>query len=184
MANRRIRSTLNNKYVQPLKLATDRKLVITPNCDYNSILFTVKHKSGSNKVINQLLWAKFNSNTFDGINLITGISKENSNRFLNSGSCNFNIYDISLDDNFTETFLYNTVGTALPDGRFKATATQANLGILTELDGERTLAIESIITRGTKTYKKKIYLNHLGVYESIFQLRQAVDFLDITKLDE
>jgi hypothetical protein len=52
------------------------------------------------------------------------------------------------------------------------------------LDGENTILLEASVTRLNVTYRNRLYINHLGVYSSIVKLRQDVDFLDITKLDE
>ena len=52
------------------------------------------------------------------------------------------------------------------------------------MDGDTTLMIEGVAIRSGVTYRDRIYVNHLGVYDSIIRLRNAVDFLDITKLDE
>lgn len=183
MAARRIRATINNGYVQPLKLGLGRKVVITPNNDYNSILLSKKHRGASPLNYKAKLWAKFDGQNFDGIKLISGIYKDEVN-VIPSGSCTFNISSVSLDGTWTETFLYSTPGTVQGDGTFIASATQANLGSSTQLDGELTFAIEvSLVKQGT-TLTNKVYLNHLGIYDSFFRLKQFVDFLNLTKLDE
>ncbi len=180
MSTRRIRSTINNKYVQPLKLCVGRKLIVTPNVDYNSILFTKKHKAKNNSDYSQILWAKFETQNFNGIQLITYL--ERNGEKLSVGNCVFQIYSISTDTNWSETLLTTISGTA-NNGRLIASVPQSSLNP-TELDGEITLAIKCTLNRQGKTFTKKIYLNHLGVYDSIFRLRQDVEFLDITKVDE
>jgi len=37
--------------------------------------------------------------------------------------------------------------------------------------------------RWGRTYKNKIYINHLGVYDSIVRLKNDIEFLDISKQD-
>jgi hypothetical protein len=180
MSTRRIKSTINNKYVQPLKLCVGRKLIITPNVDYNSILFTKKHKAKTKSDYNQMLWAKFETQNFDGIQLITYLEKDSE--ILAIGSCVFQVYSVSTDSNWSET-LITTVNGTFNGNRLVASIPQSSLNPL-ELDGEITLAIKCTITRQDKTFTKKIYVNHLGVYDSIFRLRQDVEFLDITKVDE
>lgn len=94
----------------------------------------------------------------------------------------FSVYLVSTDTTWTETLITDVVGT-LDGTRLTAELPQSLLGVI-ELDGEFTLAVKCTITRQGTNYTKKIYLNHLGVYESIFRLRQKVAFLDITKKDE
>lgn len=51
------------------------------------------------------------------------------------------------------------------------------------LDGDTTLMIEAVALRSGTTYRNRIYVNHLGIYENVFRLRQDVEFLKITKED-
>lgn len=180
MATRRIKPTINCPYIQPLKLGTDRKLVVAPSAVYNSILFTKKHKSGSDKEIKILQWAKFDANNFDGIFVFASLLKNSKN--ISGANCNFSIYSVALDGTWAETFVVSKSGTLSGD-KYIAHITQSDLDPL-ELDGERTFAIEVSISRLGKTYTNKIYINHLGIYENVLRLRQDVEFLDITKVDE
>jgi len=180
MATRRIRATVNNKYVQPLKMRMDRKLVVSANNDYTSILFTKKHKGFDLRSLVTKVWAKFNTDTFDGIQLVANLYKQND-VLTSSASCVFKIYNISTDQNWTQTLIYTTNGTY--NGNWIATVTQANLGSV-DLDGEPTLKIEAVITSQGKEFKSSVYVNHLGIYDSLFRLKQEVEFLSITKKDE
>jgi len=181
MASRRVKGTNNNTYTQSLKIGICKPLILTSGVDYNSLLFTKKHKACPPNEVDITLWAKFASDTFDGIHLIAFLEKDNF--LLTPGSCTFNIYRVNTDSSWTETFLYSTTG-SLSGKKMIASATQANLGATADLDGELTLAVEALISRAGKSFKRKVYVNHLGVYDSIFRLRQDVEFLDITKVDE
>jgi hypothetical protein len=181
MASRRIKPTINNKYVQPLKLGFKNKHIISLCNDYNSIMTKVSHKPISDSDYSIKAWLKFNAETFDGIQMFAGLMK--NKQFKSIGSCTFKIYSISTDDNWVETLLVTSSGTALPDGRFKATATEAALSPA-ELIGEITFKMEVDITRANKNYSEVYFFNHIGIYGSFIQLKQDVDFLDITKLDE
>lgn len=180
MSSRRIRSTINNTYVQPLKLGTGRKLVISLCSNYNSVLFTKRHKPASARDFNITLWAKFNTDSFDGIQMISFLEKNDQS--MSAADCSFDIYSLSTDNLWTET-LRTTVTGSYSNGKFIASASQASLAPV-DLDGEVTLAIKCTMQRQGKTFTKKIYLNHLGVYDSIFRLRKDVEFLDLTKVDE
>jgi hypothetical protein len=178
MATRRIKTTINNSYVQPLKLRTGRNLVVTLNVDYNSVLFTKARKAPVKRDYTLLLAAKFDTIDFDGIHLVAELSR--GPQALQIGSGTFDIYSISLDGTWSETFL-STVSGSVVDSRITAVVPQS---ALPELDGEVTLCIKCSINRQSDTYTKKIYVNHLGTYDSIVRLRQDVEFLDITKVDE
>jgi len=182
MATRRIKSTLNNHYVQPLKFCTQNPLVLTPSAYYNSVLLTKKHRSCALQFNDQdlVVWAKFKTVDFDGINLIAFINKNDKKKQI--GSCRFKVYSISTDDNWDETLIFDSTIIS-PGPSAKLHVPQVDLDPL-ELDGEFTMSVEAEIVVRNKSYKKKIYVNHLGVYDSIFRLRQEVEFLDITKVDE
>lgn len=182
MASRRIKSTVNNKYIQPLKLKTGRKLVISPNSDYNSILFTKKHKAFDERSLKVKVWSKFNAQNFDGIHMVAGLYGDNE-RKINSASCVFNVYYIDADSNWNESFIFSG-NASLVNGRWVLPATQVDLGLSNELDGERSLRIEATISRFGKQYKSSVYVNHLGIFDSLFRLKEEVEFLAITKEDE
>jgi hypothetical protein len=44
--------------------------------------------------------------------------------------------------------------------------------------------IEATITRLGKEYKSSVYVNHLGIFDSMFRLKGEIDFLSLTKQDE
>lgn len=171
---RRIHATINNKYVQPLKLGISSRLVVSPNNSYNSILLRNTHRPFDPNALDLNIWAKFDTNDFDGIHLIGSLTKNGVAKAI--GSISFDIYKVSIDNNWTETLLFQTTGTP-------ASVTQAQLGSSNQLDGELTLAIYATAVRGKRIYKKKIYLNHLGSYDSIVRLRNKVKFLEIIKKD-
>jgi hypothetical protein len=182
MASRRIKSTINSKYCQPLKLRTGRKLVITMSADYNSILFTKKHRAFNPDSQKVKLWAKFNTQTFDGIQIVATL-QDKSEQTLASSSCVFKIYFLDITNNWNQTLVHTVNGT-LVNKRWIAAPTQANLGLSNELDGERTIMVEATITRLGQSFVSKIYLNHLGIYDSFFRLKEEVEFLAVTKKDE
>jgi hypothetical protein len=182
MATRRIKSTVNNKYVQPLKLKTGRKLVITPNSDYNSIVFTTKHRATTPRDYILNLWAKFAQVDFDGIHIKSYLDKDSD--IMQAANYTFSVYLISTTDNWAETFVITKPGSSIGDGSVKCHVTAADFPSTVDLDGELTLAIVANCTRQGRKYRKKIYVNHLGVYDSIVRLRNDVEYLDITKLDE
>lgn len=182
MATRRIKVTTNNKYTQTLKLKTGRKLVLTPNNDYNSVLFTSRHRATSPKEYQVNLWAKFAQDDFDGIHIRAFIEKDSE--IFQSANYTFDVYTVSRDSNWAETFVITKPGVILADGSYKCQVVTSEFPSTVDIDGELTLAIKVNCSRIGRKYTKKIFINHLGVYDSIVRLKQDVEFLDITKLDE
>jgi hypothetical protein len=182
MATRRVRSTVNNSYVQPLKLRMGRKMVITPSASYNSILFTQNHRAHNPVLSNVRIWAKFNTSTFDGIQMIAWL-EDKDKEVTTTASCEFKVYYIDTTNNWNQTLIFTGSGTA-SGTRWVASPNQAALGSGNILDGERTLMIEANLTRWGEAFKNTVYVNHLGVYDSILRLRSDVEFLEITKKDE
>lgn len=181
MASRRIKLTTNNKYTQPIKLGFKNKMVVTPSTSYNSILTKVSHTSIKPSDFKVKAWLRFNTDTFDGVQMVASLSKGKRN--LSIGSCTFKIYSISTDNNWTETLLVTLAGTSLPDGRFTANTPESSLSPA-DLTGEITYKLEVDIIRGTKTYNEIYYFSHIGIYGSFISLKQDIEFLDLTKLDE
>lgn len=126
------------------------------------------------------LWVKFDSDTFDGIHILGYLSK--NEKHIPAANCSFSISSVSNDGTWAETPIITVFGT-LSGNVFKAIVPQSSLNPV-ELDGEVTLSISMSLESVGVKYNKKIYVNHLGVYDSIFRLRQDVEFLDISKVDE
>lgn len=98
------------------------------------------------------------------------------------GSCSFRVYTVTTPA-WTETLVHTVSGSLQYNGYWYA---DVNLTALTPaiLDGDPTLAIDVIATRLGETFRDRIYVNHLGVYDSIVRLRADVEYLDLTKQDE
>lgn len=125
---------------------------------------------------------QFNTNTFDSIKVIGYLYNSSNGTVGEAASCVFNIYQVSTTG-WTESLLGTFNGIEQSNSYWLS---NINLSSLTpaNLDGDSSLMIECIITRLSKTFRDRIYLNHLGSYDSIVRLRNDVEFLDITKLDE
>jgi hypothetical protein len=169
MATRRAKMTTNNSYTQPLKLGLGRKVILSHACDYHSVLLSKRYKPRQD--FEHILWAKFNTGDLEGLYLVAYLNG------FSSDECEFNVYEVSLDGLWDETPVASETAT-LSNDKFVAEF----LG--EKFDGSKTYAIESKITRLGKEYKKKIYVNHLGIYDSFIRLRNYVEFIDATKGDE
>lgn len=124
---------------------------------------------------------QFNAVNLDSIKIIGYLYNTSNGTVAAAGSCQFNVYLVSASS-WSETLLGSYVSTVLPNNyHYKEISISALLPA--DLDGDSSLMIECVINRLSDTYRDRIYLNHLGSYDSIVRLRNDVDFLTITKQD-
>jgi hypothetical protein len=171
----------NNHYVQPLKVGFKNKMVLTPNASYNSVVVNLKHRASQESTFLVKAWLRFNSNTFDGVQMVGSLVKGRDAKTI--AGCTFKIYSMDVTDTWAETLLVTASGTAISNNKFSASAPESALAPTT-LTGELTYKMEVTITRLGKTYSDIFYFNHIGIYDSFIRLKNDVEFLDITKLDE
>lgn len=130
-------------------------------------------------------WAQLDTATLDRIRLVGYLYRPNTGATDSAATCDFRIYrvrDINIPQ-WDDLYLSTVSGTVQSNGYFFA---DVLLSTITgaQLDGDTTLMIECTLTRSGSTFRDRVYLNHLGVYDSVIRLQKAVDFLDITKQDE
>lgn len=141
---------------------------------------------GPNSILNNSvpvvkLAAKFNEDTLSNIQVVGYLYDSIGAAVLNSANCVFNIYKIGAPD-WTETFITSLPGSQLANNYFYINPDVSTFPTI-NFDGEESIMIEASMVRLGVTYRDRIYVNHLGVYDSIVRLRNDVDFLDITKKD-
>lgn len=125
------------------------------------------------------LTAKFNSSAMQG--LVAECSLWSNYRKASVAVTEMKVYRVS-NLNFSKT-LINTFTPSLSGQDWVLTLTQLQLGS-NELSGAETYYIESKGTRRAREFKAHVYVNHLGAWDSINRLRQALEYAQITKLDE
>lgn len=125
--------------------------------------------------------AEFDSVTFNRIRLAAYLFNETTNAVDALASVTFRLHKVERP-NWTDTFEFEVSGTQLLNSYYFSEVDLANLSGL--YDGSTTLMIEAVGTRLAKVYRNRIYVNHLGIYDSHIRLTQFVDFLDVTKLDQ
>ncbi len=128
------------------------------------------------------LAAQFNTEDFDGIKVIAYLYEAQSGLVSALGDCTFSIYKV-VAPNWQDEFIDSFVASVLPNSYFYKELTQADLGGLS-LDGDTTLMIEASGTRLGSVYRDRIYVNHLGIYDSFQRLKKEVQWLDLSKVDE
>lgn len=182
MAVRRVYPLVSAPWQQNLKMSFFKnRLLLNQASNYASLMIrqTFRPQGPDNYVVKA--WAKFETENFDGINLVAGLYKKSTLRSI--GSAEFRVFAVSVDSNWSEVLIATVPGVAMPDGRFKANVPESTFGSI-YLDGEVTLRIEADVTRQAKVFKDIFYVNHVGIYGSFFILKKKVEFLDLTKLDE
>lgn len=125
--------------------------------------------------------AEFNKDTFDTIRFTSYLYNSATGSVDSAGSATYNVYLVTTPD-WTEQLVTSFSGTQLTNQHFFA---NINTSSLTPVDffGGDTIMIEAIMVRLGVTYRDRLYVNHLGIYDNAFRLRRDLDFLDITKQD-
>lgn len=131
------------------------------------------------------LAAQFDTTTLDKIRMIGYLYNPVNGTIDNAASVSFKIYKVVdiTTPKWDDQLLTTLVGIQQSNSYFFQDILISSL-TGTSMDGDTTLMIEATAIRLGVTYRDRIYVNHLGVYDSIVRLRNDVDFLDITKLDE
>lgn len=130
-------------------------------------------------------WAQLDTNTLDKIRLVGYLYNNANGTIDNAASCQFKIYNVKdITTPKWDDQLLTTVNGVLQSNNYYFTDVLISSLIGTNLDGDTTLMIETTMVRSGTTFRDRVYVNHLGVYDSIVRLRADVEFLDLTKLDE
>lgn len=136
--------------------------------------------SASNQIIK--ITAKFDDNTFTNLKVVAYLYDTQNSSIGNAASCDFKFYRISGTD-WTETLILTQSGLQLSNNYFYLHPDTSTLSPI-DFYGADNLMVEATIIRSGITYRDRIYLNHLGVFDNITRLRNEVDFLSLTKKDE
>jgi hypothetical protein len=130
-------------------------------------------------------WAQLDTTTLDSIRIAGYLYRPNTGSVDTSAAISFRIYRVRdiTSPNWDDLYITTVSGALQPNGYYTVVVSISSI-VGATLDGDTTLMIEATAIRSGTAFRDRIYLNHLGVYESINRLRQDVDFLDITKQDE
>lgn len=126
--------------------------------------------------------AEFDSNTFDDTKIVAYLYNKTTRKADKASSCSFSIYSVASPD-WTENLLTTAVGSEQSNNYWYIQLDNMLIDPPASIDGDTTLMIEATVERLGETYRDRIYVNHLGVYASLVQLRKKVTFLSITKAD-
>lgn len=176
---RKLLATDSNTDSQVLLIDSSARYIANTD-DWQFLFSRSASLNGKDRVLKSA--GQFNTTDLSSIKLIAYLYSKDDVGAGSINTCTFNIYRVS-DPNWTETYISSFSASALSNNYFFVNVDVANL-VGASMDGDTTLMIETVVTRLSDTYRDRIYINHLGVYDSIVRLRQDVEFLDITKLDE
>jgi hypothetical protein len=170
----------NQEECQILKMDSSSRFIVNTVEEWQFLFGPNSILSNSTPIIK--IWARFDDDTFNNIKITGYLYDQQNASVTNAGSCTFSIYKVSLPD-WTETILTTLSGTQLANYYYYVNPTLSTFTGVDFLGGD-TLMIEATAVRLGVTYRDRIYVNHLGIYDNVTRLRQDVDFLDITKQDE
>lgn len=172
---RNVRHLNHCDYVIRLKTKKSQVVALS-NC--NMILERTWHKLADDFELR--LHAKFNTLSMNGIQISGELL--NHGKAVSSIITGFNVYSVSETD-WSETLVGTSLASETAHGFFTAYMSQATLGS-NELSGREVYRIECTANRLRKSFKKHIYFNHLGCFDSINRLRQYADQINTLKVDE
>lgn len=173
---RKVRHLRSSDFVLPLKQRGGG--VITASCESVVKLERVWSTEHLGEMGIEMHGA-FDADAFDGISLMARLVK--NGRYLSSvnGEFTLNLVDTAT---WLETEIKSQSSSAVV-GIHTLDIPYADI-LPTELSGAEVFSVQFKCQRGRKFYRKKIYLNHLGVFENVIMLRRAIEANSILKADE
>jgi hypothetical protein len=174
---RRVRHLDCSDYLITIKQKTGQLLTMS-NC-HNVLLERTWHRQ-SREDLSLKVHAKFNADTMNGLQIMASVYR--GSKIKSSSVTGVTVYRVAVDT-WTETFVHSNGMTESSPGVFTLDVNQTALGA-NELSGLETYAIVVTAIRGRRKFTEKIWVNHLGSFDSINRLQKEVNYLHSTKLDE
>lgn len=172
-----------NDVNQWLKVDHSSRYIVNNSPEWQFLFSPNSALSASSQILK--LAAQLDSETLNKIRVIGYLYNPVTGNVDNSSGITFRIYKVNniADPKWQDELVTTLVGEFQSNSYyFKDIDLEDITGA--SLDGDTTLMIEGVATRLGRTYRDRIYVNHLGVYDSVVRLRNDVQFLDLTKLDE
>ena len=168
---------------QWLKIDHSSRYIVNHSPEWQPIFNANSTLNNSAQVLK--LAAQLDTSTLDKIRIIGYLYNPVQGSIDNAASIVFKIYRVAdITSPKWDDQLITTITGDLQSNSYYFKDINVSLITGASLDGDTTLMIEGVATRLGVTYRDRIYVNHLGVYDSIVRLRGDVEFLDVTKLDE
>lgn len=170
----------NSEDSQILKLDNANRYLVNDNPDWQFLFGPNSAFTSSAQIVK--IGAEFNKVNLDSIYFTSYLYNQNTGNVDNAATCVLNVYKVN-NPNWTDTLIYSNSANILPNQHFYLDVPISSFPTV-DFDGGDTILVQSEIVRFGQTYRDRIYINHLGVYGSIIALKNDVEYLDITKLDE
>jgi len=171
---RRIRHLEQNDYIVTIGSRNASLLALSNNCYLDR-----SWDSGPRPEYALKIHAKFDASTMQGLQI--EVSLQSSYRQASVAVSSISIYRVA-NGSYSKT-LIGSFSPTLSGQSWVLTLTQSQLGS-NELSGAESYYIEASATRRARSFRSVLYVNHLGVYDSITRLRHDLEYNQITKLDE
>lgn len=183
MATRKLIAQHNTKHNQILKMDSISRFIVN-DCHKWQFLFNANSDFTNSTQVAKVA-AEFDTSNFNKIRVTGYLYNPYNGTIDNANTCSFKIFRVRklVNPRWDDLLVYTTSGVQDSNSYYYS---EIDLSSITgaELDGDTTLMIEVTIDRLGRLYRERVYVNHLGVYDSIVRLRQAVQWLEISKLDE
>lgn len=168
-----------NEENQWLKVDNSQRYIVNDNQDWQFLFGPNSELTNSAQVLK--IAAEFNKESFETIRFAAYLYNPVTGSVDNAGTMEFRVHLVTTP-NWTDNLIHTFNGTQISNNYFYG---DINLSTLSPIDffGGDTIMIEAIATRLGRTYKDRIYVNHLGIFDNAFRLKQDIEFLDITKQD-
>jgi hypothetical protein len=180
---RKIVAQCNDDENQWLKVDHASRYLVNDDDDWQFLFGPNSSLNNSTQVLK--LAAQLDTSTLDKIRLVGYLYNPTNGTIDNAASVLFKIYKVTdvTSPKWDDQYITSVSGAFQSNNYWFADILVSAL-TGTSLDGDTTLMIEGISVRSGVTFRDRVYVNHLGVYESIIRLRNDVVFLNLTKQDE
>lgn len=165
---------------QNLRVNVSKKYIENSSEDWQMLFSTKANLNGATRFLK--IAAELDTNTLENLRFTAYLYNPVTKTADPATDCTFRVYLVN-QPGWTESLLSTFAGSPQSNQYFYADILNSSIPSAS-IDGDSTLMIEAELNRLGKIYTDRIYVNHLGVYDSIVRLRNDVEFLDITKLDE
>lgn len=173
---RRIRHLSNVSYV--VKIGQKIRQILTLCDQGNIVLERTWHKQSTPRFeINAHV--KFNTDQMNGLQVLAQLDDRGDVKA--SASPVFMLYRVD-QGSWNETLINDFTPVELAHGSWACTIDQSELGA-NELSGLEVYSIEIYFNRKRRTFKKKLWFNDLGSFDSIWRIKRAIEQHEILKMD-
>lgn len=165
---------------QILKMDSTKRFIVSNSEDWQFLFPYDASFTTSSQIIK--IAGEFDITDFNSIRFTSYLYNTVNGLIDNASTCIFNFYKVT-SPNWTDQLVHTASGALLPNSYFFIDVPLTTFSTI-NFDGGETLMIEATITRLSTTYRDRVYINHLGIYDSFLRLKSKVTFLELTKLDE